>query len=247
MQQDSVLERYRNLHIELAPGRDRLLPVCRNPNSVFCDPDVQILKHDHATSVVRKTIEKDDFVIKQYHLRNPGYALKRSVRRSRARHCWNMATKLLQLGIATAQPIAIVEERFGLLRRRSWLLSEWLDGDICSAYLLRHGLTETTRPVCQALLNLLHQLRQHSIAHGDLKASNILLTPTGPALIDLDGTRMYRPDSPRWRYARQRDLRRFLRNWEQQPELLQFFTQRLIDQEAVPGSLPGARPKTGSS
>ncbi len=223
----TILQRYRKLYIVLAPGRDSLLSSCHNPDSLLDEPEIKFLKQDHATSVAHRMIAGNDLVIKQYHLRNVGYALKRSVRRSRAQHCWDMAKILQQVDISTASTAGFIEEHLGPFRRRSWLLLDWLEGVVCSDYLQDHGLNDTTRPVCFALLELLQQLGEQRIAHGDLKASNILLTATGPALIDLDGAHSYRSGSLFWRHARRRDLRRFLRNWTQQPELLEFFTQHL--------------------
>lgn len=227
--QDTVFDRHKNLHIRLIPTQANLLQACRNPSSILADPSCKIVKQDHATTVGRITISGVELAIKQYHLRNPGYAIKRSVRHSRAHNCWHMARKLIALGIATPPPVAAIEERMGPFRRRSWFLSQWLEGEICSDYLLPNGLTEATRPACLSVSNLLKLLHQHQIAHGDLKASNILLTPDGPVLLDLDATHSYRLHSPTWHYHQQRDQRRFLRNWQQHPELLDYFSRQLIE------------------
>lgn len=227
MEQHAVFVRHNNLHIRYKPSVAGLLDACRHPTSLLTDPSCQLLKQDQATTVGRIHLAGVNLVIKQYHLRNPGYAIKRSVRHTRAHNCWHMAHKLQTLGIATPSPVAIIEERFGPLRRRSWLLYYWLDGDICRDFLQQQGLTPTTRPICQAIIKLLHTLQTQRISHGDLKATNLLLTPSGPALLDLDASHYHRPYSLSWHHRQRRDCQRFLRNWQQHPELLEFFSRQL--------------------
>jgi len=144
-----------------------------------------------------------------------------------------MARKLIDLGVITPSPVAVIEERLGPFRRHSWFLTRWLEGDICSDYLLQQGLTEATRPICSSVLGMLRLLQQHNVVHGDLKASNILLTPTGPALLDLDAARSYQFDSPVSKYRQRRDQHRFLRNWLQHPELLEYFSRHMADEITV--------------
>jgi len=59
-------------------------------------------------------------------------------------------------------------------------------------------------------------LRDYNIVHGDMKATNFLVSDKGLAVLDLDG--MYQElDTGRFAKARARDLQRFAKNWEDDP------------------------------
>jgi tRNA A-37 threonylcarbamoyl transferase component Bud32 len=72
------------------------------------------------------------------------------------------------------------------------------------------------------MTSLLAQLAYCRISHGDMKGTNFIQSPRGIAVIDLDAMREYRTDSG-FRRAQQRDLQRFLRNWQPCPEIAALF------------------------
>jgi hypothetical protein len=55
-----------------------------------------------------------------------------------------------------------------------------------------------------------------------MKGTNFIQSPQGIVTIDLDAMREHRSDS-RFRRARQRDLQRFLRNWQPCPDIAALF------------------------
>jgi len=69
------------------------------------------------------------------------------------------------------------------------------------------------------IVDTLKILREHRITHGDLKASNILLRWERPVLIDLDATYQHRTVKS-YHNALNNDVRRFLQNWQNSPQLL---------------------------
>ena len=68
------------------------------------------------------------------------------------------------------------------------------------------------------MVGLLHKLYLLGIEHGDMKATNIKIVGCDPWLLDLDGMRQHRLG---WWFGRRhaRDLRRFLKNWHNAPEI----------------------------
>jgi RIO-like serine/threonine protein kinase len=60
-------------------------------------------------------------------------------------------------------------------------------------------------------------MREYRLSHGDMKASNLLLTQSGEVeLIDLDAMQEHRYD---WTFERAfaRDQQRFMKNWQKMP------------------------------
>ena len=183
------------------------------------------------------TVAKVEFsgktlVIKRYNLRNALHALSRACRPSRAWHSWRAGHLLLHLGIATPEPLALLEERIGPLRRRAFLVNEF-----CPGKNLREHLAADAPPgdaEADSLLALFDALRTLRITHGDLKANNLLWHAGQVVLIDLDGMRQHR-SAAAWQRAWQRDRARFLANWPSSSVL-----HRWLDAHLLPPFSPSA-------
>ena len=65
-----------------------------------------------------------------------------------------------------------------------------------------------------------------------MKASNFILSAHGAAVIDLDAMREHVSDAV-FQRSRQRDLNRFMRNWEDCPEVAAFFKEALFSNGAL--------------
>ncbi|NND01008.1 MAG: serine/threonine protein kinase, partial [Gammaproteobacteria bacterium] len=77
--------------------------------------------------------------------------------------------------------------------------------------------------VVSALQGIFASMREHRLSHGDMKASNLLWLDNQLFLIDLDASRKHRTTLG-WRLANHKDRKRFLKNWQSQPELLKLFS-----------------------
>jgi serine/threonine-protein kinase RIO1 len=113
-------------------------------------------------------------------------------------------------GVATPAPLALVEERFGPLRRRGFLINEFCPGDD-----LLHLLAPEREPatdMARAIIDLFRTLHALRISHGDLKASNLLWHEGRVVIIDLDALVEHRSAYGHAR-AWRRDRERLLRNW----------------------------------
>lgn len=184
----------------------------------------RVLKHDGTTTVVAVGDGSRRWVVKRYNTKSRWHALRRLVRGSRAVNCWNAAARLREAGIDTPRPVAALEERyFGVLRGRSYFIHEFVDGEAL-AERLRRGSDQQARLVDQAA-GIVRRLRAAGIVHGDLKATNFLVSNGQVILVDLDATRCTR--GRRLQTGLKKDLQRFLRNWSDQPDLLEEFTRQL--------------------
>ena len=208
----------------------QLAPVLASPDDAIDSGCV--FKDGGTTTVARVRVNGRELLIKRYNLKSIGHALGRAWRPSRAWHSWQAAHRLRFLGMATPAPLALIEERFGPLRRRAWLISDYCPGP----NLLHHLAAEREPPTAeaQAITILFEALHRQRISHGDLKATNLLWDAGRVLLIDLDAVVQHRSQRS---YARawRRDRARLLRNWPADSPL-----QRWLDR-----SLPAARESPG--
>jgi tRNA A-37 threonylcarbamoyl transferase component Bud32 len=178
--------------------------------------DAALLKDGNSATVYRTALGSRPIVVKRYNVKSPLHRVRRWFK-SRARTAWRNGHRLEFLGIPTAAPLALVEERFGPLRGRSWLVMEDCGDDDLAGAVARDGWREVWLDQLVALLGILRAL---GLGHGDMKATNVLIRNDVLHLIDLDalGERSggYRVD---------RD--RLLSNWAEQPSLLAPLAARL--------------------
>ncbi|MDH3380499.1 MAG: lipopolysaccharide kinase InaA family protein, partial [Gammaproteobacteria bacterium] len=132
-----------------------------------------VFKSDGTTTVARVMGDDLDLVIKRYNTRNRWHVLKRALRRTRAMRSWNMAHELLSIGVATPRPAAVIEERLGPFRKRSYFVSEYVPGQPCLNHL--SSTTAAGDSVRAHLVTLFERMSRHRISHGDMKATNILV------------------------------------------------------------------------
>lgn len=196
-----------------------------DPDGEMTAPGFEVLKHDGTTTVGVTSRDGRRLVIKRYNTKNPWHFVRRAVRQSRARNCFDFARELIAADIATAPPVAYVESRAGPLKGRSWLLTEFVDGPACLEYVLGHASQREAAEIAARLERLFRQLADRRITHGDMKASNFVLREQRfPVLIDLDGMRRHTADAA-YEAARQRDRERFMKNWRDRPELAACFAR----------------------
>lgn len=194
------------------------------------DPDLafkadSLLKDGGSSTVARIDQNGWHLVVKRYNIKGIGHWLSRFWRPTRAWHSWLAAHRLQFLGIATPQPVAMVEKRFGPLRHKAWLVTEYQPG----VDLLEH-LGEGRDLPPEATLNEIRrvfvQLAEARITHGDCKGTNLLWHDDKIFLIDLDAMQAWRSDD-RWAAAWEKDRARFLRNWAKDTPLHHWLEKHL--------------------
>ncbi len=183
-----------------------------------------VLKDGRTCTVARVEQDGRSLVIKRYNLKNFQHALERFWRPTRAWHAWREGHLLRFLGIATPEPLALIEERIGPLRRRAFLINEF-----CPGPNLLKVLSPDREPddeLGSEILSLFRSLHGLCISHGDLKATNLLWHGGHVFLIDLDALEQHLSASS---YARawQVDRARFLRNWPSTSVLHQWLDMNL--------------------
>ena len=128
-----------------------------------------------------------------------------------------------------APAVAWIQEIQVGLKGRSWFVSEFVDGISCLDHLKRDVPPAEIEKTLGEIVGILCKLRDKRISHGDLKATNILLSDQGPVLIDLDAMRQHKTETT-YQQAARKDINRFLRNWQDNPVLLATARQLLSAQ-----------------
>lgn len=197
--------------------------------SLTADPDRAIalgdlLKNGNSATVARVNVSGQQVVIKRYNLKSPAHALSRLLRPSRAWHSWHAAIRLCFAGVATPRPLALVEERWGPLRRRAWLMTAHCSGAHLGQLLCANE--EPPAAIAEGIIKTFTALREARITHGDLKATNLLWDGNELQMIDLDATACH-STSGRFSDAWQRDRSRLLRNWPENSVLVDWLDRNL--------------------
>jgi len=184
--------------------------VLAHPNKLFT-PEAIYLKKGNSSTVIKCSIDNKDYVIKRYNIKNAWHAVLRFIQPTRAAVNWRFSHVLNALSIPTPEPYAMVEHRFGCLRRTSFFISLWQAGVPLETY-LPYATPAQQQLIAQQVITIFNQLREAQIIHGDTKASNWLVHNDKVYLLDLDGMTYYKTPVFFMR-ARQKELSRFLKNW----------------------------------
>ena len=140
--------------------------------------------------------------MKRYNVKSPLHRVRRWFKQ-RSRSAWRNGHRLAFLGIPGAQPIALIERRWGPLRAESWLVMPDCGILDIQAEVDSRGWSE---PLLDGVVRIFDDLKTAGLYHGDAKASNFLIQHDEVKVVDLDGMREH-PGSAL-------DVARFLENFE---------------------------------
>lgn len=198
----------------------------------LADPDAALrdahnLKSGNTASVDLVDIDGKKLIVKRYKLKSASHALQRAVQETRAANSWRNAHRLRFYGLPTPRPVALVEKRWGPLRRVSYFITEYAEGIGSRRYFLDDVAPEADQAeVMDALVALLEAMWAKGIVHGDTKGSNFLVSGKQVSIIDLDSMTQPRSAAAAAEGVRE-DRARFLRNWPERPSVGAAFAARL--------------------
>lgn len=157
----------------------------------------------------------DTWVIKRYNQKNNWVLLKQNLGFGRAKKVYQQTQMLIAAGIATPQTVAYgYQKKFGF-KRCEYIVSQRQSGRLLFDILMDETITESDKQTAIDLaLTAIEQLWQAGWTHGDLKAQNIIIDDKA-YLIDLDA--LCQSSDTR------KDKARFLRNFQDNPELTPFY------------------------
>ena len=212
-----------------------MLEFLADPDASLQHPGTRYLKQGNTCTLWTTPVDGRELVVKRYNIKGLSHKVGRALRRTRAAVSWMNAHRLWMYGIPTARPVALLEERFGPLRGRAWYISEFVAGDDASSLCGQATLDKAGQiRAGQQLTNLLAQLALSSLSHGDMKATNFILSEGGAVVIDLDAMRKH-DAAESFHRAQRRDLKRFMRNWDACPETRTMFAEMMLARKLVTG------------
>jgi tRNA A-37 threonylcarbamoyl transferase component Bud32 len=198
--------------------------VLKEPDSAFLHASAMLLKDGHSSTVVKVTLDNKDYVVKRYNVKSIWHFLRRALRETRATRSWRLSHKLNLFGIATAKPVAFIEQRILGVHGKSYFIAEYISAEHVGDYLVRHkddGVR--VESMLERTAALLKNLAKLEMTHGDLKMTNILINADEqPVFIDLDGAAEHATLSG-LRQAWDKEIERFLRNFSNMPGIIEKF------------------------
>lgn len=189
----------------------------------------QYLKQGKSSTVSIITVGEKKWVIKRYNIKDWKHFLSRALRPSRALKSWHNANLLKFYGIPSPDPVAIIEKCFGFVRKTAYFISEYVPGETYHDFLYLSGPTdEKKRSIAQSVCKLFRSLKKLNISHGDLKISNLMIKNDMVSLIDLDAMQQHTRQN-NFQKSHKKDVKRFFKNWENDPANRLFFNQQCFD------------------
>ena len=178
------------------------------------------LKQGNSSTVSIVEIDGVEYVAKRYNIKSLWHAMRRMFRRSRAWVSWRNAHMLEMLGIATPKPVLMLERQFGSLRSTAYFLCEYVEGVDALQVLNTVDIdSEKAGRILQRFRSLFQVMMDYRIVHGDMKATNFLVTDDRLLVLDLDAMRQ-ESDKRRFKIAFGKDMTRFADNWQDRPDVL---------------------------
>ncbi len=195
-----------------------------------------LLKNGNTCTVALSEIDGKKIVIKRYNIKSFWHGISRAFRQTRAAVSWANAHRLKLLGVVTAKPIALIEQRnFCLFKSKAYFLAEYVDAlDAAQFFAKTRDKTQRAKAI-KNIVTLFYKLYLLQISHGDMKASNLKISGSQPVLIDLDSMRQHQ-SAFFFERTHVRDLRRFMQNWQNDNALYNAFvkTFRVVYEDLEP-------------
>lgn len=181
-----------------------------------------VLKDHDTTRVFVAQINGKELVVKRYNIKGFWHCLKRALQPTRAVHCLLISRLLLQNAIKTPKAIAIMENRFGLVRREGFFIYEYITGQSAGDIFTDDTLANAdVLQKASNLLRLINTLFKHRLYQRDMNPTNFIFVGDIPYLIDLDGIRQNPFNFSKKKITKL--LNRFLQYWDDKPSVKQFF------------------------
>lgn len=198
-----------------------------NPDRFIQSDSAALLKLGNTSTVAEVDCDDKRFVVKRYNVKHLWHGARRMLRMTRAATSWHNAHLLSMLDIPTAKPVAFIENRFGPLRGSSYFIMQTVNGTRADQYFVDNSIPLQVRQGhAEVLLYLFERIAVAGLVHGDYKATNFMITDHGPVLLDLDAMQAV-SNRDAFRAGLEKDLRRFMLNWQGQPEAESLFREGL--------------------
>lgn len=154
----------------------------------------ELLQANGARRTVLLSWGGEKYVLKHYVEPSWRHSLKQLAVRSRARSTWLISHRLADAGVATPRPLACVENRWGPMRRDSYLMYAYIEGRSLRSCLSQDcGADQYAVHLWHELTILWERLQELRVSLADANLGNFIVSPTSELwVIDLDKSRFHR-------------------------------------------------------
>lgn len=168
----------------------QLLKIINNPDQYLVSSN-QILKDNDKRTIVKLTSDSKTIILKRYNYSGLyDWITKCPFRSSKAYRAWYYHHQLLKNGIETAKPIAIIEKRLGPFWKKTYLISEYIEGQTLSQK-LREADETIHKEISGQIITALNIFYKQKWLHRDLVSRNVIVYKNKIAIIDLDEMHSY--------------------------------------------------------
>ncbi len=199
-----------------------------NPDYLPVTAHREMIKPGNTCTVTSVQLGQRKLVCKRYNIKSTWHGLNRALRPTRASQSWRNAYRLLMHGIATAKPLALIENRFGPLRGAAWFIMQTVEGPSAHDFFRDPAIRrEEQIAIAGQFARILNIMCREQISHGDMKATNFVIRDGQVVVLDLDSLCQHQ-NKAGFERAFRRDLRRFFQNWRDLPEQSGLFRECFV-------------------
>lgn len=188
-------------------GNPEVSALCANVELQVSSVAAEVFKDDAAARVVATDYDSQRLIIKQYNAKDPLKFLSRTVRKSNAQKTWENAHYLLDVGVETVRPIALIEDRIAFFRIKSFFIGVFIPGQDARAFFRDASKTSSERrAVAEKIVESLLALHSSNIFIGDTKDTNIVIGSEDIFWVDLEEL-----SHPTWKWLKRKKM---IRDWQ---------------------------------
>ena len=222
---ETEAETYHALHLRTADS-ELVAAFLSDPEALM--EEGERLKSGNTCTVQGFSRGGQAYVLKRYNKKRLTNRLRHLFSDSRALTSWSSAWVLDMAFIPTARAVAVYEDTRARLPGLRYLLMEQIEGQLLPDYVESCGADPAQiAAVVDAFAQIWESLGRLRAAHGDLKATNLIVGADGRLhLFDLDAFR-FGLKAIAFERGRAKDMRRFMQNWADRSELTELFEAKL--------------------
>jgi hypothetical protein len=187
----------------------------------------EVLKSSNASLVAKTKIGALEVVVKRYNTHSIWSGIKQWFKVSPGYNAWFYAHWLIANNIPTPKPLAVVEQKIGLIRKRSYYIYSYLNFELLSDVLINKPIDSPEfKGLEERIVNMFKALYKVKTHHDNFKIANFLVHQGEIYMIDLDyvSFSMFRPVAKR---NFRKDKNDFLDNFKDYPEKQKYFAKAL--------------------
>ncbi len=168
----------------------QLLDIIKSPDSYFNKKNT-IIKDNDKRTIAKLVVGSETVILKRYNIEGIyDWITKCPFRSSKAYRAWYYQHLLLDQGVSTAEPIAIIEKRWGPFWLQTYIVSKYIEGEPLG--IKQNKLDPLIdKAICKQLVKYLNVFYHSRLLHRDLVARNIIISGDTVAIIDLDEMHSY--------------------------------------------------------